>query len=71
MSKFFKALEKHYESKISEAQATIDLYFNNPVGIGEHSDILEELKKYVEILDDSNSKLTTLKEFFRPDGTSK
>lgn len=44
MNRFYSALEQHYISKITEAVATLDLYFNKSVGIGEHSDILEEIK---------------------------
>lgn len=63
MNLFLKALVEHYNSKISEALATLNIYLNNSVGIGEHSDILEEIKKYVDILDDADSKLTTLQKY--------
>lgn len=63
MNLFLKALIDHYNSKISEAVATLNIYMNNSVGIGEHSDILEELKKYVDILDDADSKLSTLQKY--------
>jgi hypothetical protein len=63
MNLFLKALIDHYNSKISEAVATLNLYMNNSVGIGEHSDILEELKKYVDILDDADGKLATLQKY--------
>ena len=63
MNLFLKALVDHYNSKISESVATLNVYLNNSVGIGEHSDILEELKKYVDILDDADSKLATLQKY--------
>jgi hypothetical protein len=63
MNLFLKALIDHYNSKISEALATLNVYLNSSVGIGEHSDILEELKKYVDILDDADSKLATLQKY--------
>jgi hypothetical protein len=63
MNLFLKALIDHYNAKISEAVATLNLYMNNSVGIGEHSDILEELKKYVDILDDADGKLSTLQKY--------
>ena len=31
-----EALEKKYEAEIAEADATINIYLNNSVGIGEH-----------------------------------
>jgi hypothetical protein len=65
----YKALKSHYESQIDEAVATLDLYFNRSVGIGEHSDLLLELKKYTELLDAADSKLQTLKKYFNEDGS--
>jgi hypothetical protein len=67
----YKALKSHYESQIDEAVATLDLYFNRSVGIGEHSDLLLELKKYTELLDAADSKLQTLGKYFNNDGTTK
>jgi hypothetical protein len=71
MNRFYSALEQHYISKITESIATLDLYFNKSVGIGEHSDILEEIKKYTDMLDDADSKLSTLRNYFNSDGTVK
>ena len=74
MNLFIKALQDHYVSQISESVATLSLYLNNSVGIGEHSDILAELKKYMDILDDADGKLSTLNKYLNnqtPQGTTK
>jgi hypothetical protein len=63
MNLFVKALQDHYVAQISEAVATLNLYLNNSVGIGEHSDLLAEVKKYVEILDSADSKLNTINKY--------
>jgi hypothetical protein len=63
MNLLFKALNDHYAAQISEAVATLNIYLNNSVGIGEHSDILAELKKYVDLLDDADGKLATLNKY--------
>lgn len=39
------ALKKHAEGKIAMAKATAQVYMNRPAGIGEHSQIMEELEK--------------------------
>ena len=39
----YDALYKKYESQASEALATLEIYFNNPAGIGEHPSIIEEM----------------------------
>ena len=63
MNLLTKALVDHYNAQISEALATLSVYLNAPVGIGEHSDLLLELKKYVDLLDSADSKLATLNKY--------
>ena len=59
-----KAVRSKYQSQIDEAMATLEIYLNRPVGIGEHSDILLEVMKYVDLLDSADSKLNTLDKYF-------
>ena len=61
MNKLLKAAIKHYESQKSEAEAILDIYFNNSVGIGEHSNLLEEVKKWTSKLSEAEENLRTLK----------
>lgn len=61
------AARSHYQSQIDEALATILVYTTKSVGIGEHSDILAEVKKYVDLLDAADSKLATLDKYFPRD----
>lgn len=63
MNLFVKALHDHYTSKISEAVATLNVYLNSSVGIGEHPDIITEIKKYIDMLDDADGKLATLNKY--------
>lgn len=71
MNPFMKALIDHYNAQISEALATLSLYLNTSVGIGEHSDILAELKKYISILDDADGKLSTIHKYMIVNQTNK
>jgi len=66
MNRFIKALQTKYQAKIDEAVATIELYLNAPVGVGEHPDILEVLDTYVQMLDDNTGKLQVLNTFMQP-----
>ena len=70
MNLLLKALNDHYAAQISEAVATLNIYLNSSVGIGEHSDILAELKKYVDLLDDADSKLATLNKYINQPNTN-
>jgi hypothetical protein len=63
MNPFVKALQDYYTAQISEAIATLNVYLNTSVGIGEHSDILSELKKYVHILESADGKLAVLEKY--------
>ena len=49
-NKYLEASLRHFEAKKLEAEAVLDTYFNNAVGIGEHSDLPSEVNKWVEKL---------------------
>ncbi len=57
----FEATLRHYEAKEAEAKAILTVYFTSAVGIGEHSDLLTEIKKYVQMLGEAQSAIVTLK----------
>lgn len=54
------ALKKYYEGIAAIAEATIDIYINNPVGIGEHPQIMDELRKQITILGDAWDGIDTI-----------
>ena len=58
-----KALEDKYNAKISEADATIKIYLERPVGIGEHPQHLEEIDKLLQKIVDAQEKLNELQHF--------
>ena len=58
-----KALEDKYNAQISEADATIHIYLNNSVGIGEHPQHIEEVDKLVEKIANAEEKVKILQEF--------
>lgn len=67
-SLLFKALRNRFEAERDEASATLEIYFTNPVGIGEHPQIVDEMAKQVDKIANAEDKLNTLtreyKEFF-------
>ena len=58
------AAMKKYEAQVEEALATLHIYFNDSVGIGEHPDLLTEVDKYVDLLESASGKLEVLKKYF-------
>jgi methylaspartate ammonia-lyase len=63
--KMYESLVKKYESEVSESEATLMVYMENPVGIGEHPQHLEEMNKFVEKLSNAKGNLEILKEFYK------
>ena len=51
-----QALEDKYNAQISEADATIKIYLEQPVGIGEHPQHLEEIDKLLQKIVDASEK---------------
>ena len=54
------AARKHYEGIAAEAEVTIDTYLNFSVGIGEHPQIMEELRKQIERLGEARDAIDTI-----------
>ena len=63
-SALIKALEDKYNAQISEADATIKIYFENSVGIGEHPQHVDEVDKLIEKIANAEENLIILKEFY-------
>jgi|TARA_R100001510_G_scaffold9152_1_gene7033 uncharacterized protein (DUF342 family) len=62
-STILQALEDRYNAQISEADATIQIYLEKPVGIGEHPQHLDEIDKLVEKISAAEEKLGVLQQF--------
>ncbi len=58
-----QALEDKYNAQISEADATIKIYLEQPVGIGEHPQHLEEIDKLLQKIVDASEKLKEVQHF--------
>jgi len=57
------ALEARYNAEMAESDATLKIYLENSVGIGEHPQHLEELDKLIEVIANAQEKLEVLKSF--------
>ena len=63
--KMYEALTLKYRSEMAESEATLLVYFNNPVGIGEHPQHLEEMDKFVEKMTNAKDKLEMLETVYK------
>ena len=57
------ALEAKYEAQVAEAHATIKIYLENSVGIGEHPQHIEEIDKQLQKISHAQEKLSALEDF--------
>ena len=58
-----EALEAKYQANIAHADATLKIYLENSVGIGEHPQHIEECDKLVNKIAEAQDKLDVLKSF--------
>tara|TARA_B100000676_G_C17896607_1_gene742220 strand:- start:714 stop:929 length:216 start_codon:yes stop_codon:yes gene_type:complete len=61
--RLYKALLSKYKAERDEALATLEVYYNNPAGIGEHPQVVEEMSKAVEKLANAEDCLSQIGTF--------
>ena len=59
-----KAALAHYQAKVEEAKAHLEILFNFSVGIGEHTNLLDEVKSWTKELAEAEECLATLEDNF-------
>jgi hypothetical protein len=64
MNKLLMAAIDSYQAQKTEAVAHLDLLFNDATMIGEHTDLLTEVKKWTDSLSQAESNLNVLRENF-------
>lgn len=62
--KIKESLIAHAEGHIKKHSANVEIYLNNSIGIGEHSDILETIEKELEIIAKYDDQLHVLRKYF-------
>ena len=59
----YNAALLYFKSKREESLASIEIYLKNPVGIGDHSSFLEEIKKLTIILSEAEECIGVLEKY--------
>ena len=62
-SALINALEDRYNAQISEADATVQIYLEKPVAIGEHPQHIDEIDKLIEKIAHAEEKIQILQQF--------
>ena len=58
--KILEALKKRYEAQVAEGFATINIYLQQPVGIGEHPQHLDEVDKLLGQIKEAEEKISLI-----------
>ena len=59
------ALRKHAEAHIEKHRMNVEVYLNNPVGVGEHSDIMDTIEKELNLMAEYHDQLEILNTYFK------
>ena len=51
------------EGKVAAASANIEVYLCNPVGIGEHPDILSAINEQIDIIAEAQERIEVIEQF--------
>ncbi len=64
-SPLLQAARSHYRAQRDKSLATLDVYLNRPVGVGDHTNIVDEVVKLFAELDNAESVLETIESVIR------
>lgn len=64
-SKMIEATRKHAEAHVQKHRMNVEVYLNNPVGIGEHSDVMDAIEKEIEEMAKYEDHLEILNKYFK------
>ena len=60
-----KALLAHAQGDISKHRANVEIYLTNPVGIGEHSNILEAIEEELNMIAKYEDQVEVIQKYFK------
>ena len=64
MNYLLEALIKRLEGEIAMAKANIQVYIDNPAGIGEHPDVVQAVESQIEAIANAEEKIDTIRKHF-------
>ena len=69
MGYILESLKKKYEGEIAVAKANVQVYIDNPAGIGEHPEVVQAIDTEIEKLAAADEKLEAIKRLFGDNDT--
>lgn len=65
-NEILNALKSNAEGNINKARLNIEIYLKNPVGIGEHPDILGAVQDQMDLIAKEEERLSVIAKYFTP-----
>ena len=59
-----EAVIDHAKGHISKHKMNVEVYLTNPVGVGEHSDIMDAIEAELKIIAEYDDQIEMLKKYF-------
>ena len=59
------ALKNHAVAHIEKHRMNVEVYLNNPVGVGEHSDVMDTIEKELNLMAEYHDQLEVLNTYFK------
>ena len=54
----------YYNGLIAKHQQNVDIYLNQPVGIGEHSDVMSAIETEITAIEQAHEKIEVITHYF-------
>ena len=60
-----RALLSHAQGDIAKHKANVEIYLTNPVGIGEHSNVMEAIEEEVNMIAKYQDQIDVINKYFK------
>ena len=60
-----KALLAHAQGDIAKHRANVEVYLTNPVGIGEHSNVMEAIEEELNMIAKYQDQIDVIQKYFK------
>ena len=60
-----KALLAHAQGDIAKHKANVEIYLTNPVGIGEHSNVMEAIEEEINMIAKYQDQIDVINKYFK------
>jgi len=64
-NEMIKATRAHAEAHIEKHRMNVEVYLNHPVGVGEHSDVMDAIEKEIEEMAKYQDHLEIIDQYFK------